>query len=123
MKLEAGKMYVTRGGKVVGPMREADNGGAKFADENVGLYFEDGTFGYGDECRCMEYDIVAEYNVTPITAKIEPLSADAFRRIIEALNGAVDAALDNGDYEDAYGYAVMMQEVERVAMPTPPNAT
>ena len=45
---------------------------------------------------------------------VEPLSTDAFRRIIEMLNGAVESALDNMDFDKAIEYAVMMRECERM---------
>lgn len=109
MKLEVGKMYITRDGQKVGPMKGADNKGAKFYADNVGLYFEDGTFGYGENCRCKNLDIVADH-----VERIEPLSTDAFRRIIEMLNGSVDAALDDLNFDDAIEYAVMMRECERM---------
>jgi hypothetical protein len=45
---------------------------------------------------------------------VEPLSTGAFRQIIEMLNGAVESALDDMNFDKAIEYAVMMRECERM---------
>jgi hypothetical protein len=112
MKLEVGKKYVTRKGSIVGPMIATDNADAKFFAEDSGLYFEDGTFGYGEYCRCENFDIVAE--LVDETPDSDTTSADAFARIIASLNDAVNAMLASDDCDKAIEYAIMMRECERM---------
>ncbi len=76
-KIEVGKFYRTRDGHRVGPITTVDDcEGVRFYVEGVGLYFADGTFGYGDKCRCESYDAIAEWvdeapppEPTPATTK------------------------------------------------------
>ena len=120
MKLELGKRYIRRDGSVTQPLIASRETGSPFYEPGAGLYFADGTFGFGDDCRNANFDIVAEY-VEDEYEEIENLSLDAFIRIINALNGGVDAALDNCDYEEAIEYAIMMRECERMATPDTAN--
>jgi hypothetical protein len=61
MQIEVGKYYRTRDGQKVQIHEEADNEGAQFYSKDCGLYFADGTFGYGETTRCPEQDLIAEW--------------------------------------------------------------
>ncbi len=62
LRIEEGKFYRTRDGQKVGPITTVEDcEGARFYVEDVGLYFDDGTFGYGDVCRCRPFDAIAEW--------------------------------------------------------------
>jgi hypothetical protein len=120
MKLEVGKKYVTRDGDVVGPMvlAAADSHADYFAN-GTGLYFEDGTFGYGQYLRYKNFDIVSEYTddsttIANVLDAIKPSSVNAFQSIITGLSEAIAMHLADNDFDKAIEYAVMMRECERI---------
>jgi hypothetical protein len=77
--------------------------------------YMNGTASYGSgDWLLMEYECEAIKEPLALTSK------DAFRAIHEALNGAVDAALDNCDYERAIKYALWMEYVEDNHLNPPP---
>lgn len=61
MKIEAGKYYVTRDGRKVGPTEKSNSGdsGGFFISE-FGLVRSDGIFGYG-KVFCQDLDLVSEW--------------------------------------------------------------
>jgi hypothetical protein len=82
MKIEAGKYYRTRDGQKVGPMNNTDNEGAKFYSIATGLYFEDGTFGYGESIRCPRLDLISEWTdegPTLSSASIDQIAIDSLK--------------------------------------------
>jgi hypothetical protein len=102
MKIEAGKYYRTRDGQKVGPMNNTDNEGAKFYSIVTGLYFEDGTFGYGESIRCPRLDLIAEWTDEP--AKPGPtFSSETIDQIaIDSLKWHFAQGFDNDLEKEAF---------------------
>jgi len=57
MKLEHNKRYELNNGQIVTMKSREYNEGATFYADDVGLYFEDGTFGYGSHCRAESLNV------------------------------------------------------------------
>lgn len=57
MKLEVGKKYELNNGDVVTMEPCNYNEGATFVSSQGNLYFSDGTFGFGDKCRCKPFNV------------------------------------------------------------------
>ena len=67
VELKVGKKYELNNGDVV-TMESCDYvQGATFLSSEGNLYFEDGTFGYGDHCRCEPLNVKRCLDVTRIT--------------------------------------------------------
>lgn len=99
MKIEAGKYYRTRDGQKVQIHEEADNEGAQFYSKDCGLYFADGTFGYGETTRCPNLDLIAEWTEA-LLARLDAGTCDTraaaatIRRLSEALREIATAKVD-----------------------------
>ena len=99
MQIEVGKYYRTRDGMKVGPMARADNEGAQFYSNDCGLYFADGTFGYGETCRCANLDIIAEWTEA-LLARLDAGTCDTraaaatIRRLSDELSEIATAKVD-----------------------------
>lgn len=80
MKIEAGKYYITRDGRKVGPTEKSDSGDSGgFWIFDFGLVRSNGIFGYGP-VFCQGLDLVAEWKDEPTTSG-PTLSGDTIDRI------------------------------------------